>query len=67
MEELKSDQHEEVIAKLDKNIIVEQELKQQLSSPAHTLSSDQILEQDSSSSDTAQNIACMFRKAIKVG
>ncbi|CAG8507473.1 10774_t:CDS:2 [Funneliformis mosseae] len=44
-----------------------QELKQQLSSPAHTLSSDQILEQDSSSSDIAQNIACMFRKAIKVG
>uniref|UniRef100_U9ULF1 Uncharacterized protein n=1 Tax=Rhizophagus irregularis (strain DAOM 181602 / DAOM 197198 / MUCL 43194) TaxID=747089 RepID=U9ULF1_RHIID len=54
MEELKPDQHDE-------------ELKQQLSSPAHTLSSDQILEQDSSSSDTAQNIACMFRKAIKVG
>ena len=46
---------------------MEQELKQQLSSPIHTLSSDQILEQDSSSSDTAQNIACMFRKAIKVG
>ena len=67
MEELKSDLHDEVIAKLDKNIIVEQELKQQLSAPAHTLSSDQILEQDSSSSDTAQNIACMFRKAIKVG
>ncbi|CAG8699674.1 14406_t:CDS:1, partial [Dentiscutata heterogama] len=36
MEELKSDQHDEVIAKLDKNIIVEQELKQQLSSSAHT-------------------------------
>ena len=46
MEELKSDLHDEVIAKLDKNIIVEQELKQQLSSPAYTLSSDQILEQD---------------------
>ncbi|PKY49120.1 hypothetical protein RhiirA4_405114 [Rhizophagus irregularis] len=58
---------ESLIAKLDKNIIMEQELKQQLSSPAHTLSSDQILKQDSSSSDTAQNIACMFRKAIKVG
>ncbi len=29
MEELKSDLHDEVIAKLDKNIIVEQELKQQ--------------------------------------
>ncbi|CAG8776745.1 4803_t:CDS:2, partial [Funneliformis caledonium] len=35
-QELKSDLHDEVIAKLDKNIIVEQELKQQLSSPAHT-------------------------------
>src|SRR5581483_3295169 len=34
MEELKSNLHDEVIAKLDKNIIVEQELKQQLSSPA---------------------------------
>ncbi|CAG8732572.1 10402_t:CDS:1, partial [Funneliformis caledonium] len=42
MVELKPDQHDEVIAKLDKNIIVKQELKQQLSSPAHTLSSDQI-------------------------
>ncbi|RGB21382.1 hypothetical protein C1646_678547, partial [Rhizophagus diaphanus] len=30
MEELKSDLHDEIIAKLDKNIIVEQELKQQL-------------------------------------
>src|SRR5947208_7798436 len=40
MVELKPDQHDEVIAKLDKNIIVEQELKQQLSSPAYTLSSD---------------------------
>ena len=40
MEELKSDLHDEVIAKLDKNIIVEQELKQQLSSPEHTSTSD---------------------------
>src|SRR5436305_4973320 len=66
MEELKSDQHDEVIAKLDKNIIVEQELKQQLSSPAHTTMSDQTLEQDPSS-DTAQNIVFMFKKANKFG
>jgi hypothetical protein len=63
MEELKSDQHDEVIAKLDKNIIVKQELKQQLSSPAHT--SDQTLEEQDLSSD-AQNIVCMFRKANKL-
>ncbi|CAH1771105.1 7965_t:CDS:2, partial [Entrophospora sp. SA101] len=31
IEELKSNQHDEVITNLDKNIIVEQELKQQLS------------------------------------
>src|SRR5256884_1537944 len=67
MEELKSDQHDEVIAKLDKNIIVEQELKQQLSSPAHTTMSDQTLEEQDPSSDTAQNIVCMFRKANKLG
>ena len=42
MEELKPDQHDEVIAKLDKNIIVEQELKQQLSSPEHTVHLRQI-------------------------
>src|SRR5437763_7218049 len=66
MEELKSDQHDEVIAKLDKNMIVEQELKQQLSSPAHTTMSDQTLEQDPSS-DTAQNIVFMFKKANKFG
>src|SRR5437763_5480107 len=66
MEELKSDQHDEVIAKLDKNIIVEQELKQQLLSPAHTTMSDQTLEQDPSS-DTAQNIVFMFKKANKFG
>ena len=66
MVELKPDQHDEVIAKLDKNIIVEQELKQQLSSPAHTTMSDQTLEQDPSS-DTAQNIVFMFKKANKFG
>ncbi|CAI2181468.1 10880_t:CDS:2 [Funneliformis geosporum] len=42
MVELKPDQHDKVIAKLDKNIIMKQELKQQLSSPVHILSSDQI-------------------------
>ena len=63
MVELKPDQHDEVIAKLDKNIIVEQELKQQLSSPAHTTMSDQTLEQDPS----AQNIVFMFKKANKFG
>src|SRR5256884_123726 len=67
MKELKSDQHDEVIAKLDKNIIVEQELKQQLSSPAHTSTSDQTSEEQDPSSDTAQNIVCMFRKANKLG
>ncbi|CAG8625892.1 15864_t:CDS:2, partial [Funneliformis mosseae] len=67
MEELKSDLHDEVIAKLDKNIIVEQELKQQLSSPAHTSTSDQTLEEQDPSSDTAQNIVCMFRKTNKLG
>ncbi|GES73729.1 hypothetical protein GLOIN_2v1790230 [Rhizophagus clarus] len=67
MEELKSDLHDEVIAKLDKNIIVEQELKQQLLSPAHTSTSDQTLEEQDPSSDTAQNIVCMFRKANKLG
>ncbi|RGB23088.1 hypothetical protein C1646_822261 [Rhizophagus diaphanus] len=66
MEELKSDQHDEVIAKLDKNIIVEQELKQQLSSPAHTFMSDQTSKEQDPSSDTAQNIVCMFRKANKL-
>ncbi|PKB98175.1 hypothetical protein RhiirA5_431800 [Rhizophagus irregularis] len=66
MEKLKSDLHNEVIAKLDKNIIVEQELKQQLSSPAHTSTSDQTLEEQDPSSDTAQNIVCMFRKANKL-
>ncbi|CAJ0749749.1 14748_t:CDS:2, partial [Entrophospora sp. SA101] len=45
IEELKSNQHGEVITKLDKNIIVEQELKQQLSSPAHTSRSDQTSEE----------------------
>ena len=55
MEELKSDQHDEVIAKLDKNIIVEQELKQQLSSPAHTSMSDQTSEEQDPSSDTARS------------
>ncbi|GES97386.1 hypothetical protein GLOIN_2v1790230 [Rhizophagus clarus] len=67
IEELKSDLHDEVIAKLDKNIIVEQELKQQLLSPAHTSTSDQTLEEQDPSSDTAQNIVCMFRKANKLG
>ena len=67
IEELKSDQHDEVIAKLDKNIIVEQELKQQLSSPAHTSTSDQTSEEQDPSSDTAQNIVCMFKKANKLG
>ncbi|RGB39742.1 hypothetical protein C1646_811777 [Rhizophagus diaphanus] len=66
MEELKSDQHDEVIAKLDKNIIVEQELKQQLSSPAHTSTSDQTSEGQDSSSDTTQNIVCMFKRANKL-
>ncbi|RGB38812.1 hypothetical protein C1646_691576, partial [Rhizophagus diaphanus] len=68
-QELKSDSdlHDEVIAKLDKNIIVEQELKQQLSSPAHTSTSDQTLEEQDPSSDTAQNIVCIFRKANKLG
>ena len=50
MKELKSNLHDEVIAKLDKNIIVEQKLKQQLSSPAHT--SDQTSEEQDPSSDT---------------
>ncbi|CAG8691640.1 11627_t:CDS:1, partial [Funneliformis caledonium] len=45
MKKLKSDQHDKVIAKLDKNIIVKQELKQQLLSPAHTSTSDQISEE----------------------
>ena len=67
MEELKSDQHDEVIAKLDKNIMVEQELKQQLSLSAHTSTSDQTLEEQDPSSDTAQNIVFMFRKANKFG
>ncbi|CAB4396834.1 unnamed protein product [Rhizophagus irregularis] len=67
VEELKSDQYDEVIAKLDKNIIVEQELKQQLSSPAHTTTLDQTLEGQDPSSDTAQNIVCMLRKANKLG
>ena len=67
MEELKSDQHDKVIAKLDKNIIVEQELKQQLSSPAHISTSDQTSEEQNPSSDTVQNIVCMFRKANKLG
>src|ERR1043166_7841280 len=69
MEELKSDLHDEVIAKLDKNIIVEQELKQQLSSPAHTYTSDQTSEEQDPSSDTTQNIdiVCMFKKANKLG
>ncbi|GBC45989.2 hypothetical protein GLOIN_2v1790230 [Rhizophagus irregularis DAOM 181602=DAOM 197198] len=67
MEKLKSDLHNEVIAKLDKNIIVEQELKQQLLTPAHTSTSDQTLEEQDPSSDTAQNIVCMFRKANKLG
>ena len=67
MEELKSDLHGEVIAKLDKNIIVEQELKQQLSSPAHTTTSDQALEEQDPSSDTAQNIVCMFKKQFYTG
>ena len=66
MEELKSDLHE-VIAKLDKNIIVEQELKQQLSSLANTSTSDQTSEEQDPSSDTAQNIVCMFKKANKLG
>ncbi|RGB24245.1 hypothetical protein C1646_747874 [Rhizophagus diaphanus] len=52
---------------LDKNIIVEQELKQQLSSPAHTYTSDQTSEEQDPSSDTAQNIVCMFKKANKLG
>ncbi|GBB97275.1 hypothetical protein RclHR1_29550001 [Rhizophagus clarus] len=67
MEELKSDQYDEVIAKLDKNIIVEQELKQQLLSLAHTSTSDQTSKEQDPSSDTAQNIVCMFRKANKLG
>ncbi|PKY44488.1 hypothetical protein RhiirA4_399948, partial [Rhizophagus irregularis] len=67
MEELKSDLHDEVIAKLDKNIIVKQELKQQLLSPAHTFTSDQTSEEQDPSSDTTQNIVCMFRKANKLG
>ncbi|PKY60742.1 hypothetical protein RhiirA4_412800 [Rhizophagus irregularis] len=67
MKELKSDLHDEVIARLDKNIIVEQELKQQLSSPAHTSTSDQTSEGQDPSSDTAQNIVCMFKKANKLG
>ena len=52
---------------MDKNIIVEQELKQQLSSPAHTFTSDQTSEEQDPSSDTTQNIVCMFRKANKLG
>uniref|UniRef100_U9URX0 Uncharacterized protein n=1 Tax=Rhizophagus irregularis (strain DAOM 181602 / DAOM 197198 / MUCL 43194) TaxID=747089 RepID=U9URX0_RHIID len=45
---------------------MEQELKQQLSSPAHTSTSDQTLEEQDPSLDTAQNIVCMFRKANKL-
>ncbi|CAJ0767827.1 13270_t:CDS:2, partial [Entrophospora sp. SA101] len=56
IEELKSNQHDEVITNLDKNIIVEQELKQQLSSPAHTSRSDQTSEEQDPSLDTTQNI-----------
>ncbi|CAG8724402.1 10622_t:CDS:2 [Gigaspora margarita] len=64
--------HSEVITKLDKNLITEQELKQQLSAsipisiaPDQTLE-DQLRDQDSSLV-TAQNIICMFKKAIKFG
>ena len=46
---------------------MKQELKQQLSLPAHTSTSDQTLEEQDPSSDTAQNIVCMFRKANKLG
>ncbi|CAJ0903762.1 10303_t:CDS:2, partial [Entrophospora sp. SA101] len=67
IEELKSNQHDEVITNLDKNIIVEQELKQQLSSPAHTSRSDQTSEEQDPSLDTTQNIVCMFKKANKLG
>ncbi|UZO03321.1 uncharacterized protein OCT59_023729 [Rhizophagus irregularis] len=42
-------------------------LKQQLSSPAHTTMLDQTLEGQDPSSNTAQNIVCMFRKANKLG
>ena len=62
---------DEAVTKLDKNIIVEQELKQQLLAPAYVSISEQILEEvpevsdQDSSSDSAQNIICMFRKAIK--
>ena len=45
---------------------MEQELKQQLSSPAHTFTSDQTLEEQDPSSDTTQNIVCMFKKANKL-
>ncbi|RIA83671.1 hypothetical protein C1645_833458 [Glomus cerebriforme] len=55
------------IPELDKNIIVEQELKQQLSSPAHTSTSDQTSEEQDPSLDTTQNIVCIFRKANKLG
>jgi hypothetical protein len=61
IKELKFDLHDEVIAKLDKNIIVKQELKQQLLLPA----SDQTLEEQDPSSDSAQNIVFIFRKANK--
>ncbi|CAJ0648118.1 3287_t:CDS:2, partial [Entrophospora sp. SA101] len=67
IEELKSNQHDEVITKLEKNIIVEQELKQQLLSPAHTSRSDQTSEEQDPSLDTTQNIVCMFKKANKLG
>ena len=46
---------------------MEQELKQLLSSPAHTSTSDQTSEGQDSSSDTAQNIVCMFKRANKLG
>ncbi|CAB4431698.1 unnamed protein product [Rhizophagus irregularis] len=36
-------------------------------SPVHTTTSDQTLEEQNPSSDTAQNIVCMFKKANKLG
>ncbi|CAJ0759895.1 10562_t:CDS:2, partial [Entrophospora sp. SA101] len=67
IEELKSNQHGEVITKLDKNIIVEQELKQQLSSPAHTSRSDQTSEEQDPSIRycTKYSATCLSPEAIR--
>ncbi|KAF0561145.1 hypothetical protein F8M41_025339 [Gigaspora margarita] len=55
----------EVIIKLNKNPILEQELKQQLSTPIPTpITTDRFRDQDSSSV-TAESIVYAFYKAIQ--